>query len=74
MLSIVKNMPFSITDAKLRTTFAKHGSVTDLQLKYKDGKFRGFAFIVYQTDAEAGVAKKYLNGTSVGAAKIQVEI
>jgi len=71
---IVKNLPFSITDAKLRTTFAKHGSVTDLQLKYKDGKFRGFAFIGYQTDAEAGAAKKYLDGTFVGAAKIKVEI
>ena len=31
--------------------------------KYKDGKFRGFAFIGYQTDAEAGAAKKYLDGT-----------
>ena len=71
---IVKNLPFSITEAKLRTTFAKHGSVTDLQLKYKDGKFRGFAFIGYQTDAEAGAAKKYLDGTFVGAAKIKVEI
>ena len=71
---IVKNLPFSITDAKLRTTFAKHGAVTDLQLKYKDGKFRGFAFIGYQTDAEAGAAKKYLDGTFVGAAKIKVEI
>ena len=71
---IVKNLPFSITDAKLRTTFAKHGSVTDLQLKYKNGKFRGFAFIGYQTDAEAGAAKKYLDGTFVGAAKIKVEL
>ena len=25
-------------------------------MKYKDGKFRGFAFIGYQTDAEAGAA------------------
>ena len=71
---IVKNLPLSITDTKLRTTFAKHGSVTDLQLKYKDGKFRGFAFIGYQTEAEAVAAKKYLDGTFVGAAKIKVEI
>ena len=71
---IVKNLPFSITDSKLRTTFAKHGSVTDLQLKYKDGKFRGFAFIGYQTDEEASAAKKYLDGTFVGAAKIKVEL
>ena len=43
-------------------------------MKYKDGKFRGFAFIGYQTDAEAGAAKKYLDGTFVGAAIIKVEI
>ena len=71
---IVKNLPFSITETKLRTTFGKHGTVTDLQLKYKDGKFRGFAFIGYQTEDEAGSAKKYLDGTFVGAAKIKVEI
>ena len=43
-------------------------------MKYKDGKFRGFAFIGYQTDAEAGAAKKYLDGTFVGAAIIKVEM
>ena len=64
---IVKNLPFSITDAKLRTTFAKHGPVTDLQLKYTYGKFGGFALIIImefhrvsQTDAEAGAAKSIL--------------
>jgi len=71
---IIKNLPFSITDTKLRNTFAKHGSITDLQLKYtKEGKFRGFAFIGYTTEDEAKAAKNFLDGTFVGAAKIKVE-
>ena len=71
---IVKNLPYSITDSKLKTSFAKHGAVTDLQLKYnKEGKFRGFAFIGYSSKEEAQAAKQYLDGTFVGAAKIKVE-
>ena len=70
---IIKNLPFSITEQKLRNTFAKHGNITDLQLKYKDGKFRGFAFIGYTSDSEASAAKQYLDNTYVGAAKIKVE-
>ena len=65
---IVKNLPFSITDAKLRTTFAKHGAVTDLQLKYTYGKFGGFALILIMefhrvSDRCRGWScKKYLDG------------
>ena len=70
---IVKNLPFSITDQKLKNSFAKHGNVTDLQLKYKDGKFRGFAFVGFATEDEAKIAKKFLDGTYVGAAKIKVD-
>ena len=71
---IVKNLPFSVTEVKVRNSFAKHGSITDLQLKYnKEGKFRGFAFVGYKTEDEAGAAKKFLDGTFFGAAKVKVE-
>ena len=70
---IVKNLPFSITEGKLRNSFAKHGSVTDLQLKYKEGKFRGFGFIGFSNEDEAKAAKSYLDGTFIGAAKVKVE-
>jgi len=70
---IVKNLPFSVTEAKLRNTFSSHGSVTDLQLKYKNGKFRGFGFVGFLTEEEATKAKEYLDGTFFGAAKIKVE-
>ena len=71
---IVKNLPFSVTEVKLRNSFAKHGSITDLQLKYnKEGKFRGFAFVGYKTEDEAVAAKKFLDGSFFGAAKVKVE-
>ena len=72
---IVKNLPLSITDAKLRTSFSAHGAVTDLQLKYnKQGKFRGFAFIGYKEAGEADKAREWMNDTYIGAAKIKVEL
>ena len=71
---IVKNLPLTITEAKLRAAFSPHGSVTDLQLKYnKEGKFRGFAFIGYKALEEAEKAKDYLDNTYIGAAKVRVE-
>eukprot|EP00092_Neocalanus_flemingeri_P005693 GFUD01006132.1.p1 GENE.GFUD01006132.1~~GFUD01006132.1.p1 ORF type:complete len:823 (-),score=279.43 GFUD01006132.1:129-2597(-) len=72
---IVKNLPFSISEAKLRSTFSPHGSITDLQLKYKkDGKFRGFGFVGFLTEEGASKAKDWLDGTFIGAAKIKVEM
>jgi len=72
---IVKNLPFSVNEAKLRTTFSPHGSITDLQLKYKkDGKFRGFGFVGFLTEEQATKAKDWLDGTFIGAAKIKVEM
>jgi multiple RNA-binding domain-containing protein 1 len=71
---IVKNLPLSITDAKLRSTFSAHGAVTDLQLKYnKQGKFRGFAFVGFKEEGEAVKAREWLNDTYIGAVKIRVE-
>eukprot|EP00090_Calanus_glacialis_P001961 TRINITY_DN11462_c0_g1_i3.p1 TRINITY_DN11462_c0_g1~~TRINITY_DN11462_c0_g1_i3.p1 ORF type:complete len:820 (-),score=288.95 TRINITY_DN11462_c0_g1_i3:42-2501(-) len=71
---IVKNLPFSVTEAKLRNSFSPHGDVTDLQLKYKNGKFRGFGFVGFLTEEGAKKAKDYLDGTFIGAAKIKVEM
>jgi multiple RNA-binding domain-containing protein 1 len=71
---IVKNLPLKITEEKLRNTFSSKGNVTDLQLKYnKDGKFRGFAFLGFKSEEEADVARKYFDGTYLGAAKIDVQ-
>lgn len=58
----------------MRQSFATHGLVTDIQLKYtKDGKFRNFAFVGYKTDDEAKKAQTYFNNSYFGASKIQVD-
>ncbi|XP_066598497.1 probable RNA-binding protein 19 isoform X2 [Prorops nasuta] len=71
---IVKNLPKTVTDKRLREIFSEKGIVTDVQLKYtKDGKFRRFGFIGFKTEEEAKTAKEYFDKTCVDTAKISVE-
>ena len=70
---IIKNLPPDCTEDKLRKFFKSFGSLTDCTLKYtKEGKFRKFAFIGFESD-DAG--EKALNGTNqtyMGSARVQV--
>merc|ERR1711974_183629 len=71
---IVKNLPNSVNEDKLRTSFATRGEVTDVQLKYtKDKKFRHFGFVGFKTQAAAESAKNHFHNTFMGATKISVE-
>ncbi len=71
---IVKNLPESASEAKVRKIFGGcGGEVTDVALKHKDGKFRGFAFVGFKTPEEADRARKRCHGSFVGALKIRVE-
>ncbi|XP_011866993.1 PREDICTED: probable RNA-binding protein 19 [Vollenhovia emeryi] len=71
---IVKNLPKSVTDARLKELFSQKGIVTDVQLKYtKDGKFRRFAFIGYKTEEQAQLAQSYFDQTCIDTCKISVE-
>lgn len=71
---IVKNLPKSVNEQKLRKLFEQKGTVTDVQLKYKDGKFRQFCFIGYEQENSAQEAVKYFNDTFFGTSKIKVEV
>ena len=73
---IVKNLPTTITEDKFRKTFsAQGGEITDVQLKYtKEGKFRHFGFVGFKKEDDAQTAKKYFNGTYIGATKVSVEV
>ena len=73
---IVKNLPTTITEDKFRKTFASQGGeITDVQLKYtKEGKFRHFGFVGFKKEDDAQIAKKYFNGTYIGATKVSVEV
>lgn len=69
---IVKNLPNKISESKLKEVFQSLGGlVTDVQLKYKDGKFRHFGFVGFQEEAEAQKAIKHFNGTFIGATKVR---
>ncbi|XP_070498562.1 probable RNA-binding protein 19 [Chironomus tepperi] len=71
---IVKNLPKVVNEQKLRKLFEQKGTVTDVQLKYKDGKFRQFGFIGYENEGSAQEAVNYFNDTFFGTSKIKVEV
>lgn len=58
----------------MREVFSKRGQITDVQLKYtKDGKFRKFGFVGYQTDQEAAAAIEFLHNTCIDTSRIDVQ-
>ncbi|XP_015191541.1 PREDICTED: probable RNA-binding protein 19 [Polistes dominula] len=72
---IVKNLPKSVTEPKLKELFSEKGIVTDVQLKYtKDGKFRHFGFIGFKTEEEALKAKEYFDKTCIDTFRISVDV
>ncbi|VDK62762.1 unnamed protein product [Anisakis simplex] len=71
---IVKGLPSTCTEAKLRAQFEKFGKLTDCTLKFtKEGKFRRFAFVGYESEQSAEKAIDQLNNTFLNTSKIQVE-
>lgn len=71
---IVKNLPKNISEDRIRKVFGERGDITDVQLKYKDGKFRQFGFVGFQDEKSAKVAVDLLDGTYIGTTKIKVEL
>jgi multiple RNA-binding domain-containing protein 1 len=70
---IVKNLPKVTTEQKIRDLFSQKGTITDVQLKHKNGKFRQFAFVGYEKEESAQEAVQFFNGTFVGTSRIKVE-
>lgn len=71
---IVKNLPKVITEQKIRDLFGQKGTITDVQLKYKDGKFRQFCFVGFAEEESAQEAVKFYDSTFIGTSKIKVEV
>lgn len=71
---IVKNLPKAVSEQKIRDTFSSKGTITDVQLKYKDGKFRQFAFLGFVEETSAAEAVKFFDNTFIGTSKIRVEV
>ena len=60
-------MPFTVTDSELNTMFAKHGTVTSVNIitDKLTNRPRGFAFVEMETDEAAQKAIAALNGTQL---------
>ena len=70
----VGNLPYSVTDADLRETFAQYGSVDQVNLitdKFS-GESKGFGFVEMKNNSEADAAIKGLNGTDLKGRNITV--
>ena len=63
----IGNMPFTTTDTDLNTMFAKHGTVTSVNIitDKLTNRPRGFAFVEMETDEAAQKAIAALNGTQL---------
>jgi multiple RNA-binding domain-containing protein 1 len=71
---IVKGLPPTCTDDKLRAHFASSGTITDCKVaKTKDGKSRQFAFIGFKESTSSEVAIKKFNKTFMGQSRLSVE-
>lgn len=71
----VGNLPFSTTDAELRSLFSEHGAVESISLPTdrETGRPRGFAF-VEMNQADAARAIQSLNGKDVGGRALRVNV
>jgi len=69
----VGNLPFTTTDAEIRTLFSAHGAVDSVSLPVDrdSGQPRGFGF-VEMSQADASRAIQNLNGTNLGGRSLKV--
>lgn len=70
----VGNLPFSVTELTLQSTFAQHGTVETVNLitDRDTGQSKGFGFVEMRTDAEASAAISALNGTDLEGRAMKV--
>jgi cold-inducible RNA-binding protein len=69
----VGNLPFSASEADVRTLFAQHGTVESVSLPTdrETGRPRGFGF-VEMSQADAARAIQSLNGHEMGGRQLRV--
>jgi len=69
----VGNLPFTATDAEIRTLFSEHGTVESVSLPIDrdSGRPRGFGF-VEMSQADASRAIQNLNGKELGGRALRV--
>ncbi|CAM9963881.1 unnamed protein product, partial [Lampetra fluviatilis] len=71
----VSGLPFSCTKDELEEMFGKHGSIRETRMvTTRAGKFKGLAYIEYETVSQAAQAVLNLNGTTVRDSVVSVAI
>ncbi|KXS19840.1 hypothetical protein M427DRAFT_28735 [Gonapodya prolifera JEL478] len=76
---VVRNLPFSFTEPRLRDLFSPYGTLSDVNLPLKpssDGASsvtKGFAFVEFSTREEAERAIEEVNGTLVAGRTVVVD-
>jgi len=70
----VGNLPFSSTEADLRSAFERHGSVESVNviMDRETGRPRGFAFVEMSEESAAKDAIRALDGSDFGGRDIRV--
>jgi RNA recognition motif-containing protein len=70
----VGNLPYSVTDADLRSTFGQFGEVSEVNLITDrfTGESKGFGFVEMSNNSQADAAIKGLNGTDMKGRTITV--
>jgi RNA recognition motif-containing protein len=70
----VGNIPFSLTEEELSEAFARHGTVTgvDVITDRETGRPRGFAFVEMEDQAAAEAAIESLDGADFGGRTLRV--
>jgi RNA recognition motif-containing protein len=70
----IGNLPFSTTDADLRSAFEPFGQVVSASvvIDRETGRSRGFGFVEMSNDNEATAAIEKMNGASLGGRTLQV--
>lgn len=70
----VGNLPFTITEAELRSLFEPHGAIDRVSviMDRETGRPRGFAFVEMADVAGADAATRGLDGHSVGGRALRV--
>ncbi len=72
----VGNLPFNTTEKDLRSMFSQAGTVVSVSLiKDRDtGRSRGFAFVEFNTQAEAEKAVSLFNNTPLDNRALKVNL
>jgi len=72
----VGNLPYSVTDASLRSNFGEFGKVSSakVMMDRETGKSKGFGFVEMASAEQAQAAIEALNGMSVDGRTISVSL